>query len=93
MDSESKQLLQNMLALAEENNKMLLQIRKVQKRGTLWRVLKLVVIIGVTLGAFHYVEPYLNKVMDFYDSVSGMEKNIKDVSDSTSSFQDLLKKL
>jgi len=87
MDHESKQLLQNTLALAEENNKMLHKIRGVQKRGTLWQVLKLIVIIGIALGSFYYIEPYLNKIMDLYNSVSGMQQQI-----NNSPIQDLLKK-
>ena len=87
MDQESKQLLQNTLALAEENNKMLHKIRGVQKRGTLWQVLKLIIIIGIALGSFYYIEPYLNKIMDLYNSVSGMQQQI-----NNSPIQDLLKK-
>jgi len=87
MDQESKQLLQNTLALAEENNKMLHKIRGVQKRGTLWQVLKLIVIIGIALGSFYYIEPYLNKIMDLYNSVSGMQQQI-----NNSPIQDLLEK-
>ena len=87
MDQESKQLLQNTLVLAEENNKMLHKIRGVQKRGTLWQVLKLIIIIGIALGSFYYIEPYLNKIMDLYNSVSGMQQQI-----NNSPIQDLLKK-
>lgn len=76
MDPESKQLLQNTLALAEENNKLLHKIRGVQKRETFWQILKLILIIGVALGLFYYLEPYLNKVMDLYNSVSGMQQKI-----------------
>ena len=88
MDPESKQLLQNTLALAEENNKLLHKIRGVQKRETIWNTVKILVIIGIALGSFYYVEPYLNKVMDLYSSVSGVEQKI-----NNSSLQDLLKKL
>ena len=87
MDQESKQLLQNTLVLAEENNKMLHKIRGVQKRGTLWQVLKLIIIIGIALGSFYYIEPYLNKIIDLYNSVSGMQQQI-----NNSPIQDLLKK-
>ena len=87
MDQQSKQLLQNTLVLAEENNKMLHKIRGVQKRGTLWQVLKLIVIIGIALGSFYYIEPYLNKIIDLYNSVSGMQQQI-----NNSPIQDLLKK-
>ena len=88
MDPESRQLLQNTLALTEENNKMLHKIRGVQRRETLWHVVKLFLIIGFALGAFYYVEPYLNKVMGLYNSVTGMEQKL-----NNSPLQDLLKKL
>jgi len=66
---------------------MLHKIRGVQKRGTLWQVLKLIIIIGIALGSFYYIEPYLNKIMDLYNSVSGMQQQI-----NNSPIQDLLKK-
>ncbi len=88
MDREAKQLLQATLALAEENNKLLHKIRGVQKRETLWQVLKIVVVIAITLGAFYYIDPYLNKLVDMYNSVSGVQEKI-----NSSPLQDLLKKL
>lgn len=88
MDPETKQLLQNTLALAEENNKMLHKIRGVQKRETFWNVLKFIIIIAIAVGSFYYVEPYLNKVMGLYNSVTGMEQKI-----NNSPIQGLLKKL
>jgi len=93
MDPESKQLLQNNLELAEENNKILHKIRGVQKRETLWHVLKLVIIIGITFGSFYFIEPYLNKMMDIYNSVSDIKQNIKSVTDvPNNTFKSLLKK-
>ncbi|MFA5095264.1 MAG: hypothetical protein WC447_01210 [Candidatus Paceibacterota bacterium] len=88
MDPESKQLLQNTLALAEENNKMLHKIRGVQRRGVVYQVLKYLLILGIAFGAFYYVEPYLNKIMDMYNSVTGIQKEI-----NNSPLQDLLKNL
>jgi hypothetical protein len=88
MDPESKQLLQNVLALAEENNKMLHKIRGVQRRGAVYQVLKYLLIIAIAFGSFYYIEPYLNKIMDLYNSVSGVQQKLND-----SPLQDLLKKL
>ncbi|MFA6585610.1 MAG: hypothetical protein WCS86_00395 [Candidatus Paceibacterota bacterium] len=86
MDPESKQLLQNTLALAEENNKMLHKIRGAQRREVVWRTLKILVIIAIAFGSFYFVEPYLNKVMDMYNSVVGVQQKLNSGSD-------LLKKL
>ncbi len=87
MDPESKQLLQNTLALAEENNKLLHKIRGVQKRETVWRVLKYVVIIAIAFGSFYFLEPYLDKLVGVYDSVMGIQQKV-----NNSPLQDLLKK-
>jgi hypothetical protein len=89
MDPESKKLLEETFRLAEENNRMLHKVRSVQKWAAFWSGLKIFIIIGITLGAFYFLEPYLKKVMDLYGSVSGtsQEQNV-----DGSSIQDLLKK-
>lgn len=92
MNPEEKEMLQNVSALTEENNKLLHKIRGVQRRATIWGTIKILVIIAIALGSFYYIEPYLNKIMDLYSSVSGIEQNVKSVSDP-SFLQDLLKKL
>ncbi|MFA4975086.1 MAG: hypothetical protein WC839_00090 [Candidatus Paceibacterota bacterium] len=91
MDPELKQMLQKTLALSEENNLILHKIRGVQKREFIWRTLKIIVIIGITLGSFYYLEPYLNKIMDLYSSISGVEQKVNGASND-SLFQGLLKK-
>ncbi|MEK7080859.1 MAG: hypothetical protein AAB902_00470 [Patescibacteria group bacterium] len=89
MDPESKKLLEETFALAQENNKMLHKVRSVQKWATFWRTLKIVVVIGIALGSFYYLEPYLNKIADLYNSISGTGQKL---NESGGSFQDLLKK-
>lgn len=76
MDSESKKLIEETLALAKENNKMLHKVRRVQKWTTIWQTLKLVIIIGVAFGVFYYIEPYINKLLDLYSSVSSTEQKL-----------------
>ncbi len=93
MDPESKQLLERTFELSLDNNKMLHKLRSVQKREFIWRAVKFILIIGIAFGAFYYIEPYMNKVMDIYNSVTGIQESAKNVSDSASSLQDLLKKL
>ena len=87
MDPESKQLLQNTLALAEENNKLLHKIRGVQRREAIWGTLKIIVIIAIALGSLYYIEPYLDKILNLYNSVTGIEQKV-----NSSPLQDLLKK-
>lgn len=81
-------MLQNTLALAEENNKLLHKIRGVQKRSTLWQVLKYLLILGIAFGSFYFLDPYLSKIADLYNSVTGIQQKV-----NSSPLQDLLKKL
>ena len=100
MDLEPKELLQKTLELAEENNKMLHKIRGVQTREFIWRTLKIIIIIGIALGSFYFIEPYLNKIVDVYNSISGIQQDIKNTTDSiknitdtpSSMLKDLIKK-
>lgn len=89
MDSESKKLLENTFILAQENNKMLRKVRSVQKWSIFWSWLKLILIIGITLGAFYFLQPYLNKIVDLYNSIFSTEQKL---NASSNFFQDLLKK-
>ena len=87
MDQEYKELLQNTYKLTEENNLLLHKIRNAQNRQTYWQILKYVVIIGIAFGSFYFLEPYLNKMMDLYSTISGTQQKINNIS-----VQDLLKK-
>ena len=88
MDPESKKLLEDTFVLAQENNHILHKVRSVQKWATFWSGLKIIIIIGIALGSFYYLEPYYTKIVNFYSSISGTSQN----SGSKGSFQDLLKK-
>lgn len=90
MDPESKRLLEETLALTKENNNILHKVRSVQKWATFWLYLKIFIIVGVALGVFYYIEPYVNKVTDLYSSISGTTQKI---NDNNNSFQDFLKKI
>jgi len=90
MDPESKKLLEDTFNLAQENNKMLRKVRSVQKWSTFWSSLKIIIIVGIALGSFYFLEPYVDKVVNLYNSVSNTTQKVNNAS---SSFQDLLKKL
>jgi len=91
MDPESKQLLQDTFNLTEENNKMLQKVRGVQKRETLLHFFKFIIIVGIAFGSFYFIEPYLDKLMSLYNSVSGTAESVKNVSDGFS-LKNLLEK-
>ena len=87
MDPESRRILDETYKLATENNKMLRKMRSAQKWATFWSAVRWLIIIGLTFGSFYFLEPYMNKVLDAYDSISGLNTQIK-----SNPLQDLLKK-
>lgn len=76
MESEEKEILEETLELAKENNKMLKRVRGVQKRQFLWLIVKSILIIGIAFGLFLYLEPFLNRIMGFTTQFSGAEKGL-----------------
>ncbi len=90
MDPESKKLLEETFKLTEENNHMLRKVRNVQKWSTFWSSLKVIIVIGIALGAFYFLDPYVDKMISLYNSVSGTTQK---VNYNSNSVQDLLKKL
>ena len=80
MDAEDKKLLEETYKLSLENNSMLHKVRSVQKWASFWQGVKLLVIIGITLGSFYYIEPYLDKLLSLYNSVSGTQQKLNSES-------------
>ena len=66
MDSESNKLLEETLELARENNKILRGIRRSQRIASFMSLLYWVVVIGVAIGAFYYLQPYVDQAQKFW---------------------------
>ena len=88
MDPETKKILEDTFLLAKENNVMLHKVRRVQKRQTFWSIVKIIVIVGMALGAFYYLEPYLDKALTLFNQVSGMKQSI-----DSNTFENALKNI
>lgn len=65
MDPESKQLLDKTFALAEENNKMLRGMRRLQRISSFMSMLYWLVIIIIALGSFYFMQPYVAQLQKF----------------------------
>jgi hypothetical protein len=59
MTPEEKSLLERTHALAEENNVLLRKMRRAGRWSTVFKVIYWVIIIGVGLGAYYALQPYL----------------------------------
>ncbi|MBP9715254.1 MAG: hypothetical protein KBD52_02085 [Candidatus Pacebacteria bacterium] len=77
MDTESKELLEKTFALTEENNKMLKKIRSAQKWASFARSVYWVIVIGLGIGAFYFIQPYFEKTQNFFQNTSDTVNSFK----------------
>lgn len=82
MDDELRSLVEETKELVEENNKILKSMRRNARFGALARIVYWIVILGIGVGAFYYVKPYVEQLMKVYESVKQTESKIHDAQKS-----------
>ncbi len=76
MDPESKRLLEENLALTQENNKMLHTLKSAMLWSRVMSVLYWVLIIGSALGAYYFIQPYIDQLLEVY---GGAKSNLDSI--------------
>ena len=75
MDPESKKLLEKTYELVEENHQMLRKVRSFQRQTAFFNAVKLFFVLGVSIGAFYFLQPYIDSFQDFvYETGLTIEK-------------------
>lgn len=69
MDQEDKEFIRRTLELTEENNKILRKMRSAMRWGRAWRIFYWVVVIGISIGAFYFIQPYIEQVLGIYSGL------------------------
>ena len=82
MDPESKTKLEEIFNLAEENNKLLRQMRRNLRAGWIVRIVYWIFIIGAALGAYYFAQPYVEGVKDTYGGARNDIDNFNSFFDS-----------
>ncbi|HEY9586379.1 MAG TPA: hypothetical protein VJJ27_01925 [Candidatus Paceibacterota bacterium] len=86
MSDPDDQKLQRILDLSESSNSILRSIKRAMWLGRVMHVLYWLVIIGVSIGAFWYLKPYINQIEQLYSGLkSGVNSTNSFNSDSLSS--------
>lgn len=79
MQPEEREMLKKALELSRENNKMLQSIKRSMFVGRIFRIVYWVIVIGAAIGAYYYIEPYLDEAIGAYGSIKGDLKNFGDL--------------
>ena len=80
MDPESKKLLEETFALAQENNRMLQSMRRSMRLSRIMSFLYWAFIIGSAVGAYYFIQPYLEQLVGVYSGAGDMLNNFKQLS-------------
>ena len=84
MSPEERELLEKSVSLSEENNKMLHAMRRSMRWASIIRGIYWVFIIGSAIGAYYFIQPYLDQIMSAY---GGAKSNFDSFSDMIKNFQ------
>lgn len=82
MDPESKKLLQDILSTTEENNKMLHSMRNSMRMARIMSYLYWIFIIGSAVGAYYFIQPYIDQGISTFTGVKGNLENFGKILDS-----------
>jgi len=83
--AEEKKLLE----LVKENNEILHKMRRSLFWGRVFKAVYLIIILGVTFGAYYFIQPYLEGVLGTYQSVLGGEGQVPGVGSSLPNIFDI----
>lgn len=75
MNQEEMDLLERTLEIAEENNKILKSMRRAGRLAMGFKIFYWMVIIGLGLGAYYFIEPYVKQFDNIYSQFNGVVKS------------------
>ena len=74
MDQEDKNIIRENLEVAQENQKMLKKIRRSMFLGNVTRIFYWIIIIGASLGAYYFLQPYIDSARETFRQIqSGVD--------------------
>ena len=87
MTPEEKELLMRTVKLAEDNNRILLGIKRTLHLQTIWSVVKIAVVVLPLIIGYIFLQPYLNTILGGTGTVGS---SLKDLPANLKGVQDLL---
>ena len=78
-ENENRDMLRKILELEQKNNKMLQGIKSSILWSRIFQVAYWIVILGLGIGAFYYLQPYIDQVLSAYGGFKGGVENVKNL--------------
>ncbi len=79
MDQDIQEIqaeLKKVVELTEESNVLLHGIQRRARYALLWSVFRWVIVVGIAIGAFYYIQPYLEQLAVIYQKVTGTKLDL-----------------
>lgn len=94
-DEELKVLLRENIEVSKESLKILKKINRGRIFGNIFTTLKWMLIIGISFGAYYYIEPFLSKYLGLMKGLTSGVENVGKIGNNVNSetSSDLLEKL
>ncbi len=83
---DEEQTLEEIREMTEENNKMLRSLRRTARVGAFFKFFYWMVILGAGIGAFYYIQPYLEELQKVYSNILDAQKKVQEIPKSFSDF-------
>ena len=74
---EIKEQLAEVTKLTRQNNKIMRKIERSARIGLIFRTLYWILIIGSMLGAYYYMQPYIEDINSIYEQLIDLPEKIK----------------
>lgn len=94
MDDEftphDRKILSKLLSVAEDNNAMLRNLQSAMRWSRFFRIAYWVVIIGVAVGAFYFLQPFIDRIRDTFGLAQSGIQGVERVGDRLPDLKGLL---
>lgn len=79
MDPDLRQKIIELHELTKENNQILRSLRRAQRWANIMRFIYWILIIGISIGAYYYIQPYLEQVLKLYSENQALVDKVKTI--------------
>lgn len=77
--AEIRSELKRLARLTEENNALLESIQRRARISFMFVALKWLIIVGLAIGAFYYIQPFLEQTAALYQHITGTKIDVMDL--------------
>ena len=86
MDPYTRKLLEDLLGLVQENNKLLKKMHRSSIWGHVFSALYWIVIIGAMLGSYYFLQPYIDVLTTAYQTLMSSVESVQNLGNTVPKF-------